>query len=123
MSLPIAHIAPVIARLDVALDGWHDTTKAPLALHHRDREWTRGGERVVLSIWDSVLMASVTVEYWYAGAQVAHLVLSSVDQILPWLRVVGAVVPVPLEVAAALLTPDASELPALLTDTTEVSAA
>jgi len=43
------------------------------------------------------------VAYFQGGAQLAHLVLTDVGQVLPWLRIVGAVVPTVAQVAEALV--------------------
>ena len=98
------HLPQTLARINAALADWHHTEPEPVALTHRDHEWTQGGEQVRLSVWDSAAHATVTVTYFYGGAQVAHLVLTTPDQVLPWLRIVGAVVPSPGELAEAMLT-------------------
>ena len=58
---------------------------------------------VQLSTWDSASRVTVMVAYFQGGAQLAHLVLTDVGQVLPWLRIVGAVVPTVAQVAEALV--------------------
>lgn len=103
MTLPIAAILPVAAGITAALDGWRLIEADMVSLYRRDWEWVRAGEQVHLSTWDSSSRATVMVSYDKGGAQLAYLVLTDTGQVLPWLRLVGAVRPTVRELAEALV--------------------
>lgn len=103
MTLPNAAIAPVAAGITAALDGWRLIEADMVSRYRRDWEWVLAGEQVQLSTWDSSSRATVMVSYYVGGAQLAHLVLTSTGQVLPWLRLVGALVPTVAEAATAAL--------------------
>jgi hypothetical protein len=104
MTLRLAAVPTAITAVHTTLPDWTTTNPdAYQARDHRKYEWHQPGQVVCLSIWDSASTASVTISYRLGGAEVAHLVLSSIEQVRPWLRLVGAVEPTRAELAAALV--------------------
>lgn len=98
----ITHVPAAIAAVTTALPHWLHCEPEPLSRTH-DHVWSQGGEVVTLSTWDSAATSHVSVHYEYGGAEMAHLVLSDVMQVVPFLRIVGALLPTVPELAEALV--------------------
>lgn len=92
------NIPAAITALTSALDTWQHDEPPPLSSRQVHR-WARpcvytkttGAEVIELAVWDAATSGCVTLSYNRGGAEEAFLVLSDVDQVLPFLRLVGAV--------------------------------
>jgi hypothetical protein len=103
MTLPVPTIPRVVADLRAALAKWRYDPSEVMSLYSRSHTWVLRDKLVELSIADSSSVAYVAIAYRVGGAERAHLVLTSTDQVRPWLRLVGAVQPTRAELAAAMV--------------------
>jgi hypothetical protein len=103
MTLPVPTIPRVVNDVRAALAKWDYVEPVPLSLYSRSHTWVLREKVVELSIADSSSVAYVAIAYRVGGAEVAHLVLTDPDQVRPWLRLVGAVLPSQAELAAAMV--------------------
>lgn len=103
MTLPVRTIPGVVNTIKATLSGWEYTAPGVLSLYSRNHLWLRREQVVELSIADSSSVAYVAISYRVGGAERALLVLTDAEQVLPWLRLVGAVMPSQAQLAAALV--------------------